>query len=195
MTLPFHRAVLVLFLFGALASCQNRSADMNSELATASREFKSDLVKAVSESKQITIIEHSWMYDFRDSEGDMIENAPMREYLRLELSDGQKADFLRLFEQMPVDPKTAFSLCAFQPHHSIEIMNPHGERSVISVCFSCDDTAWDGSKGTAPQNFQSIFRSFIEPLGFQASRQWSRLAEESNKPNNPQMATPRKPSD
>jgi hypothetical protein len=149
----------------------------DAELIAKAKEFKIELLDAVSKAKRIEVVEHSWWYDFSDEKGEIVENPPFVEYKRIELTPELKASFRTAIERMSESPKTVFSLCAFNPHHSIEFINQDGRRSVIQVCFECSDTVWDDKSLVPPNEFQKVFRNFIEPLGFQAFRYWGEIAK------------------
>jgi len=167
---------LVTFAILLFVGCSG-SRHTAREMASA-KEFKQNLVNAVIYAERIEIVEHSYIYDFRDEKGELLPDSPQREYKRTVLSSTQMSELRNSLEQMSDAPKTAFSLCAFQPHHSIEVFFKDGSKSVIEICFACDDTKWDGSKGIAPENFQRVIKEFIEPIGFQTYREWDKLAKE-----------------
>lgn len=165
---------VVIFIGGLWHPVDARSR----ELVTAAKEFKVDLLAAISEAHRIDVVEHSWYYEFLDEKGELVENPPYVEYKRTELTPDQRTHFQAAFRRMPENPKTIFSLCIFEPHHTIELLGKDGSKSVIQVCFKCGDTEWDGRSVIPPEGFQDIFRSFITPLGFQANREWKEIAKD-----------------
>ena len=174
MSFPLTK-MLTLLLSAALGSgCRSDSKDR--ELGEKAKAFRADLLAAVSAASRIEVVEHSWRYDFLDDRGEPVEDPPHLEYKRVALTPEQQAELHQRFEAMSEDPKTAFAACIFEPHHSIELTAADGGKSVISVCFTCDDTKWDGSVGPPPREFQEVLLRFIEPLGFQAHREWHELA-------------------
>ncbi len=172
-----YSRTIALALFVSLVFCSGCRYDSTGrERADKAKEFKSDLVAAISAAPQIEIVEHSWRDDFQDVSGEPLEDPPHIEYKRINLTPAQRHDLRERFLNMADVPKAAFASCIFEPHHSIELIAENGAKSVIFVCFTCDDTEWNGSDGIAPKEFQSVFRRFMEPLGFQASREWHELA-------------------
>lgn len=140
--------------------------------------FKESLLDALRSAEAVTIVEHSWIYDFTDDKEHLPGSLPQFEYLRVPLTVDQAGRLIDLIDEMPPDPKQTYSLCAFDPHHTIEITRKTGERSSVRVCFNCRDTDWEDGSGTAPEPFQDVLRAFIEPLGFQAFRNWRELAKQ-----------------
>lgn len=140
--------------------------------------FKESLLDSLRSAEAISIVEHPWIYDFTDDEGKLPNSFPQFEYLRVSLTVDQVDRLIELIDEMPPEPKQMFSLCAFEPHHTIEITRDSGDKSFVRVCFKCRDTEWEEGSGIAPEPFQDVFRSFIEPLGFQASRDWRKLANQ-----------------
>ena len=147
------------------------------ELTAEAKKFKTELLAAISGAHRIDLVEHSWRYDFFDEKGELVKEPPHFEYKRMELTPELRTRLEAEFGGMPETPKTAFSLCMFEPHHTIELIDKDGGKSRIGVCFKCDDTEWDGRSVVPPEAFQEIFRGFIEPLGFQANREWVELAK------------------
>jgi len=171
---------IVICLFTGVSlgpGCRFNSASPEGNSNAGEKVFKSDLIMAVAKAHRIEIVEHSWDYDFYDSQGELISNPPHVVYKRTGLTPEQKAGLLAVFEKMPEAPKTMFSACIFEPHHSIEFIRDDESRSVIQICFHCRDTKWRGSGGTVPEAFQKFVLQFIEPLGFQAERDWHELAK------------------
>jgi hypothetical protein len=184
--IPFTILVRNLFrsiAFGILLSltlgpsCSSPSSTTDRNRNEEAKKFKSDLISAVSKANRIDVVEHSWLYDFHDGRGELIKDPPHIVYKRTGLTPEQKARFHLVLENMKESAKTMFSACIFEPHHSIELINDNGSKSVIRICFKCDDTEWDGSNGTAPEVFQKVVQQFIAPLGFQVSRDWHELAK------------------
>lgn len=185
---PFAIFVMNLFrpiAFGMLlcvtlsSSCSSPSSTTDRSLVAKATKFKSDLMAAVSKAHRIEVVEHSWLCDFHDARGELIKDPPHIVYKRTELTPEQQERFHMAFERMAASPKTMFSACIFEPHHSIELISVNGSKSVIRICFRCDDTEWDGSDGTAPEEFQKVVQQFIAPLGFQVSRDWHELAKQA----------------
>jgi hypothetical protein len=170
-------SILLSVTLGSSCSSTSSTTDRN-ENAKATK-FKSDLIAAVSKAHRIDVVEHSWLYDFYDGRGELIKDPPQIDYKRTQLTPEQKASFYAVLEKMAESPKTMFAACIFEPHHSIELIRDNGKKSVIRICFKCDDTEWDGSDGTAPEVFQKEVQQFIAPLGFQVSRDWHELAKKS----------------
>jgi hypothetical protein len=168
-----------MLLFGVLnfIGCRNEPSGASSELVTEAKEFKSDLLAAISGARQIYVVEHSWRYDFFDEKGALVEDPPYVEYKRIELTSVQRTAYENAFALMADTPKTAFSLCMFEPHHTIELVDEGGSKSFIQVCFKCGDTGWDGRQVVPPDAFQEVFRSLIVPSGFHAIREWEELAK------------------
>jgi hypothetical protein len=177
MSLP-RSVALSIILFGPLLSigCRYQPSGASSELATEAENFKIELLASISGAHQIFVVEHSWRCDFFDAKGDLVEDPPHIEYKRVELTPAQRTAYEAAFTKMPDTPKTAFSLCMFEPHHTIELVDEDGGKSFIQVCFKCGDTEWDGRSVVPPNDFQEVFRSLIEPSGFQADREWVELA-------------------
>ncbi len=174
---PIAFGILLSLTLGPSCSSRSSTADRNQN--AEAKKFKSDLISSVSKAHQIAVVEHSWLYDFHDSRGELIQDPPHIEYKRTELTPEQMAGFHRVLEKMAESPKKSFSMCMFQPHHSIELISDNGSKSVIRICFKCDDTEWDGSDGTSPEEFQKVVQQFIVPLGFQVSRDWDELAKKT----------------
>lgn len=182
---PFAPAMMLLRLipFCMLLSgvttfigCRQPTAESR-ELTAEAKKFKTDLLAAISGTHRIDLVEHSWRYDFFDEKGELVEEPPHFEYKRMELTPELRTRLQADLGRMPETPKTAFSACIFEPHHTIELIDKDGGKSLIEVCFKCDDTEWDGRSVVPPDAFQEIFRGFIEPLGFQANREWVELAK------------------
>ena len=151
---------------------------MHSELAAEAKEFKSHLTEALDEATRIEIVEHSWHYDFGESDKQSID-LPYFEYKRMRLSKNQENEFRKIFNEMSRKPKTDFFPCGFAPHHSIEIYDQEERKTVVQVCFQCGDTSWSDTETViTPARFQSVFLKFIKPLGFKAERDWGALARE-----------------
>ncbi len=140
--------------------------------------FKTDLSYSLRNAKTISIVEHPWIYDIPAENERYPDSPPDFEYMRINLTAEQMGQMIELIEKMPPDPKDEFSLCIFDPHHTIEITRHSDVTSFLRVCFGCGDTEWADSAGTAPKLFQGVLRSFIEPLGFQAFRDWADLAKQ-----------------
>jgi hypothetical protein len=170
-----------MLLLGALTfiGCRHEPFGVSSvlSLSTEAKKFKADLLAAISGASRIHVVEHSWRYDFFDDKGDLVEDPPHLEYKRIELTPAQRTTYETAFAEMPDTPKTVFSPCMFEPHHTIELVNEGGSKSFIKVCFKCGDTEWDGRSVVPPDDFQEVFRSLIEPSGFQANREWVGLAK------------------
>ncbi len=177
MTIPRSIPICVLLL-GALTfiGFRHDPSGVSSELSTEAKEFKADLLAAISGAHRIYVVEHSWRYDFLDDQGDSVEDPPHVEYKRIELTPAERTTYETTFAKMPDTPKTKFSLCMFEPHHTIELVGKGGSKSFIQVCFKCGDTAWDGRSVVPPDDFQKVFRNLIEPSGFQSNREWIELA-------------------
>lgn len=77
MTIPRSIPICVLLL-GALTciGCRHDPSGVSSELATEAKEFKADLLGAISGAHRIYVVEHSWHYDFFDDKGDLVEDPP-----------------------------------------------------------------------------------------------------------------------
>lgn len=144
--------------------------------AMRAKNFKRDMIEAVSSAKRIEILEHSYMYDF--VEGD--EDAPVIVYKRHELTTDQARSLKSVLETMSDEPKMVHYMCAFAPHHTIVFHLSNGEKSRVNICFQCDDTMWNGNEVLPPHDFQPVIRDFIEPMGFQAERDWRALAESAS---------------
>lgn len=172
-SIPFGVLLGVLPCVG----CRHPPSPGERDLSRQAKEFKAELLAALSDAQRVDVVEHSWRYDFFDETGEFLKDPPEIEYRRTELTPGMISSFRAAFEQMSESPKTTFSLCIFEPHHSIEMMDEDGSVSVIQVCFKCDDTEWEGRSVVPPKDFQAIFRRLIEPLGFEASREWDELAK------------------
>ncbi|MEM1084923.1 MAG: hypothetical protein AAGI48_12500 [Verrucomicrobiota bacterium] len=138
--------------------------------------FKEDLLDSLRSAEAVSIVEHPWIYDLTDDAGRVADSFPQFEYLRVSLTVDQVNRLIESIDEMPPHPKQTFLFCAFEPHHTIELTRNSGETSYVRVCFSCRATEWEEGSGTAPEPFQDVFRAFIEPLGFQASRNWRELA-------------------
>jgi len=151
---------------------------MGKKPSEEAKKFKAELLAAISGAHRINVIEHSWRYDFFDENGELVEDPPHIEYERKELTPELRTGFQAVFERMPGIPETAFSLCMFEPHHAIEFIDEEGSKSCIRICFKCGDTEWDGRAVVPPEEFHEVFRSLIEPLGFQAHREWQELTKD-----------------
>jgi hypothetical protein len=147
------------------------------ELAAEAAKFKAELLTAISGTHRIDVVEHSWRYDLIDEKGNSAEDPPHFEYKRIELTPELRTSLQAVFGRLPETPKTIFSFCMFEPHHTIELIDKDGDKSFIQVCFKCNDTEWDGRSVVPPEEFQEFFRAFIEPLGFRADRDWEELAK------------------
>ena len=165
---------ILLTLFGAaLVGCTKQEGAEEAEI------FKDDLIHSMRKARSISIVEHSCIYDFSHEDGSLPENPPHIEYKRLELNQKQHEDLLIAFETMSDAPKTVFTLCLFEPHHSIELSYDDGTKNAVQICFKCGDTEWEG---IAPKEFQPIFKRFVEPLGFQTNRNWRQPSQASSEP-------------
>lgn len=147
------------------------------EITDLGKEFKIELLDAISRAQRIEVVEHSWLYDFGDEKGELVEDPAFVEYKRMEFTPVLKSSFMTAIKSMPVAPKNDFSPCAFSPHHSIELINQDGSKSIIRVCFTCGSNEWDGRSVVPPNDFQDVIRNFIEPLGFQAFSEWGKIAK------------------
>ena len=144
---------------------------------THSRQFKADLIAALDTAHRIELVEHSHPFDYGMVED--LEEAPFIEYKRLELTSGQRAELQHSLKKMNDAPQ-AMSLCLFENHHTMVLYDAKNEmRDVIQICFKCGDTEWGGTRVQAPEDFHNVFKQFIEPLGFQAERDWVELAAKS----------------
>ncbi|WP_035602351.1 hypothetical protein [Haloferula sp. BvORR071] len=153
-------------------------------------DFKAELLRAISESEQIEVVEHSWPFDFEHAEGEFMENPPNTEYRRVSLDANQRQELLHVFDTMADAPKNSFSVCPFDPHHRLDLQTRSGKRIAILVCFSCGDTEWYSAPADAPgefhevkkfrippEAFQGVLKRYIKELGFEATRDWHQLAK------------------
>jgi hypothetical protein len=154
------------------------SACSPEEPSEPTSKFLDDFLLAASDAAEIQLVEHSYPSDFQDRRASDLEEPPHFEYLRLALSPDQKKGFIEAFQRMSSTPKNQFSLCAFEPHHSIEFHRRDGTSTTVLVCFKCNDTEWEGSEAIPPKDFQNEFARFITPLGFQPTRDWIALAKQ-----------------
>ncbi|MDA7881869.1 hypothetical protein N9A94_06150 [Akkermansiaceae bacterium] len=150
------------------------------ELAAEAKQFKSDLLEALNNASRVEIVEHSWHWEFGESD-KLPSELPYIEYKRMRLSEGQQNEFRKIFSGMSRKPRTDFLPCAFEPHHTIEIYDHEGEQKVVKICFQCGDTSWGEETTITPDLFQSTFWKFIKQHGFQRERDWYALAQERKK--------------
>ncbi|MCU0795386.1 MAG: hypothetical protein MUF31_05555 [Akkermansiaceae bacterium] len=174
-----QRMASICMVFSAVlvfSGCRHESANPLSGFQAQAQQFKSEWVDAISIADEVHLIEHSWLYDFRDQEGEFLDDPKTIEYKRVNLSSSQRALLIKAIEEMSEAPKTETSLCAFEPHHSIELLYRGGTKGLIQVCFKCRDIEWDGNRVIPPADCFDVLQRYIETLGYQADRDWVELA-------------------
>jgi len=98
------------------SGCRQQPTPVSSELSEEAKKFKVELLAALSGAHRITVIEHSWPYDFVGENGELVADPPYVEYKRKDLTPELRTGFQAAFERMPGIPKTAFLACMFEPH-------------------------------------------------------------------------------
>lgn len=169
--------ILLGVTIGILIPLFTGPSHRSTEITALGKDFKIDLLDAISKARRIEVVEHSWSYDFEDEKGELVEDPAFVEYKRIELTPDLKSEFSSAIRKLPEVPEDDFSPCAFSPHHSIEFINQDGSKSVIRVCFICGSNEWDGRSVVPPDDFQDVIRNFIEPLGFRAFSDWGEIAK------------------
>ena len=167
----------IIVAFGLVVGCEKHS-EFEQQLVDESKQFKIELLATLGEAERIEVVEHSWPHDFDLSVGQSIQDLPHLEYKRVVLEDIQSAKLIDAIDAMSDAPQTIFTFCLFEAHHSLEIYGPRGIKNTAYVCFRCGDTEWNSESRGVPREFQSVFRRFIEPLGFRAERDWRALTEQ-----------------
>jgi hypothetical protein len=97
-------------------------------------------------------------------------------YWTVDLSAEQKQMFLQTVENL--DPKTQddFSLCSFDPHHTVRFYAREELLSTMQICFKCSQVAWRDAPGLPPWSLFSGLHDFFERIGLKPDQNWSELA-------------------
>jgi len=178
----YHRcllAVAVLLAAGIFAGpplvnwWQNRPRDSGQ-----GKVFKQNLLNALESAKEVRIVEHSDALDFEGTRYGDQRDPPEYDYGSKALTPSELQELMRQVRGLdPFHRVKPPDFCLFCPHHRFEIQGPSG-RSVLEVCFQCEQISWQGSGGEEPDAFVPMLSRFVASVGLSPKREWDVLAKE-----------------
>lgn len=155
--------------------------------------YKASLVQAITRADKIVIKEHSNQADFSEVVSD-INSAPYYKYGSTELTLAEKNGLLNNVQRMSSRAKSEYTLCAFTPHHTIELYEQGRLVSKIRVCYECSDVKWNGTTSQVPADLINALSPTIRRAGFTTNKSWKAEAASRYTPPRPEPKPDPKPT-
>lgn len=171
-TLPFH-----LFFMLSLTACSPDGDTPVKAMSQASpgvqnNKFKDDLIHAIDISDRVVVTEHSYQFDSWDDNLNKSLIPVNIIYKKREITSGDKRHFLKIIKTLDGEIQHKHSLCAFEPHHSIDFYENGKLSSTMDICFTCNEIEWKGSKANPPLSLYSGLETLINDLGMESKKDW-----------------------
>lgn len=177
------KLILIIFLVVTTVSgCEGTSPSFDNNISTAEDEaFIKNLSNLIGQSDRIVVTEHSNQFDLYDSEKGKSLIPIEIIYRTKDLSLWQTYLLKAMVISTSSKGSGLYSLCIFQPHHTIYFYENKQLLNKLDICFECGDVFLKNSKTSNRPTLISMLSFLIENVDFEPKRDWQTLAKTHNK--------------
>lgn len=177
------KLIMLVFLTAtAISACDGPSAQKeNGNFSAKDQKFIQTLNVAIRSANRIIVTEHSTQSDFHESQVGKAAAPKEIVYGTKELGSWQTFLLKSIVTNASEKGSGLYSLCMFQPHHTIYFYEDKRLLNKLAICFECGDVLLVGETTSSRPPLISMLSTFIEHIGFQPKRDWQSLANDSKK--------------